>query len=104
MRRMEGDKIAVKVHKTENGVVIGACDAHLVGKRLKEKGLLLEIRKEFYFERHSTPEELSELLDECVTANLVGEMAVEVYCRKNPEARAVLVNIGGVPHLQVFQL
>jgi hypothetical protein len=101
---MESDKIAVKVHKTESGVVIGACDAHLVGKRLKEKGLLLEIREEFYFERHATPDELSELLEECVTANLVGEKAVEAYCKKNPEARAVLVNIGGVPHLQVYQL
>jgi hypothetical protein len=101
---MEADKIAVKVHKTEEGSVVGACDAHLVGKKLKEGGLVLEITREFYFERHTTQDGLCELLEECITANLVGERAVDAYCGKNPEARESIIKIGGVPHLQVYRL
>jgi hypothetical protein len=96
--------IAVKAHRTEKGVVIGACDSHLVGKSLKDRGLVLEITREFYFERHATADELSEMLEECATANLVGEKAVGAYCRRNPDAKSGVIRIGGVPHLQVFQL
>ena len=110
---MEADKkslsrgakpIAVRAHDTERGTVIGACDAYLLGKRIKEKGLVLEISKEFYFERHTTADGLAALLETCETANLVGEAAVGAYCKKNPDARASVKRVGGVPHLQVFQL
>jgi hypothetical protein len=103
---METDKsaIAVKVHETAGGTVIGACDTHLVGKKLVEKGLRIEISKEFYFERHASEEELVEIIETCMTANIVGEKAVESYCRKNPDARGAVRKICGVPHLQVFRI
>ncbi len=103
---METDKgaIAVKVHRTAKGDVIGACDAHLVGKRLAENELRLEISKEFYFERHASEEEFAEIVESCMTANIVGEKAVESYCKKNPAARGAVRRICGVPHLQVFRI
>jgi len=96
--------IALKAHDTGSGIVIGACDAHLLGKKIREKGLVLELSKEFYFERHATADELSALVEECITANLVGEIAVGAYCKKNPGAKAAIRKVGGVSHLQVYQL
>lgn len=103
---METDKkpISLKVHETDKGYVIGACDAHLLGKTIKEKGLKLEISEAFYFERHATGEELEGLLESCMTANLVGEAVISAYCKKNPDAKDAVKRIGGVPHLQIYQL
>jgi len=108
---METDKksiaaglIAVKIHRTDKGNVIGACDSHLLGKKISEGGLVMEISKEFYFERHATGEELSLMLEECMTANLVGEAAIAAYCKNKPDAKGLIRKIGGVPHLQVFEL
>lgn len=99
-----GKKIAVKAHKTGGGVVVGACDAHLLGKKLKDGKLVLDISERFFFERHAGEEELIAMVDECITANLVGEAATGAYCKKNPAAKGGIKKIGGVPHLQVFNL
>lgn len=104
METCETHLIAVKVHKTESGAVVGACDASLLGKKFKEGSLKLEVTKEFYFERHTTAEELADLLEDCMAANLVGEKSVGAYCEKNPDAKASVMKIKGVPHLQVFKL
>lgn len=96
--------ISAKVHETPKGKVVGACDADLLGKSLREEGLRLELTEDFYFERRMRPEELAQLLDDCMTANLVGELAVNAYCARNPEAEGSVIKIGGVPHLQVFRI
>ena len=97
-------KIAVKAHETGEGIIVGACDAHLVGKKLKEGKLTLDISERFFFERHAGEDELIELIKGCITANLVGETAIGAYCRKNPHAKGNVKKVGGVPHLQVFNL
>lgn len=97
-------KIAVKAHETDKGVVVAACDAHLVGKKLKEGKLTIEVSERFYFERHAGEEELVEMIEGSMTANLIGEKAIGAYCKKNPAAKSGVRKVGGVPHLQVFNL
>lgn len=96
--------IALKVHETERGPIMGACDVEVLGKRLVDGELELEISENFYFERHVSPEEFLEVLESCMTANLVGEKTVGAYCKKNPDAEAAVVSIKGVPHLQIYTL
>lgn len=98
------DRIAVKVHKTDKGHVLGACDVELLGKKLKHGGIVIEVRENFYFERHVGPDELAELVEGCMTANIIGKRAIEAYCKANPDSRDSVVDVGGVPHLLVFKL
>jgi len=96
--------IALKVHDTEKGSIVGACDVEVLGKKLAEGDIVLEISEEFYFDRHVSLDELLDALDGCMTANLVGEKAVNAYCDKNPDAKEAVISIKGIPHLQVFTL
>ncbi len=96
--------IAVKVHETPKGRVVGACDRELVGRRLSEGELLLEISERFYSQMAAGPAELLEIIEGCMTANLVGERTVAAYCAENPDAIEAVKRIGGVPHLLVFHL
>lgn len=96
--------IAAKIHDTERGAVVAACDMDILGKRLTEGKLTVEVSKEFYFEKNVDREELLKHIDSAVTANLIGEKAVGAYCKKNPHAEDCVILIAGVPHLQVFEI
>ncbi len=96
------DEIAVKVHNTEKGAVIAACDVELLGRKLKHGEAVVEIRECFYLERHIDPEELAGLVEGCMTANIIGKKAVDAYCKANPESKGSVILIGGVPHLIIF--
>jgi len=98
------EHIAVKVHKTEKGAVLGACDPELLGKKLRHGETIVEIKESFYFEKHVSPDELAELISGCVTANLMGKRAVDAYCTAHPGAKEGIRLVGGVPHLLVFSL
>ena len=96
--------IALRVHETERGQIIGACDIEVLGKTLSEGDLRIEINESFYFEKKATLSELMDIISDCATANLVGEKTVTAYCENNPEAKGSVRLIDGVPHLQVFRL
>ncbi len=96
--------ISVRVYETEKGRVVAACDRELIGKMLREGEMRLEIKREFYFEKFVSSEELAELIEGCFTANLVGERTTSAYCDINPDARRSIISVEGVPHMQIFLL
>jgi hypothetical protein len=98
------EKTALKSHETEKGRVIGACDAELLGKVFSEGAINLRIEEDFYFEEYAEHDDVLELVDGCLTANLVGKRIVESYCEKNPEAKRCVKTVGGIPHLHIFKL
>ena len=96
--------ISVKIHERGGDVVLAACDSNLLGKKFSAGELRLEVSSSFYAEREIEPDELLELLENCTTANLVGEKVIDIYCEKNPEHKDAVIEIDGVPHLQVFAI
>jgi hypothetical protein len=106
MWSMETNKelIAVKVHETDEGIVIGACDLDLLGKTFKEDDITLELVEEFYSDKQLTIEELLEIIESSITANLVGKKLISAYCEENPNFESSVKTVEGVPHLHVFRL
>ncbi len=107
MWRMEAAEerlISVSIHKTGKGAVVAACDAELLGRAFSDGELRLKLREEFYSGERMAPEKLAELLEECFTANLVGERAVKAYCANRPSAAESVMRIGDVPHLHIYSL
>lgn len=98
------DKIAVKVHNSEKGMIIAACDVELLGKKLRHGETVVEIRECFYLEKHIDPEELAGLVESCMSANIIGKKAIEAYCKANPGSKDCVISVGGVPHLLVFRV
>ena len=94
----------MRLHSNEMGTVLAAADAELLGKKLKQGKIALEVRTSFYLETHVTPEELGEALDEATNANLVGERVIAIAREKGLLGKGNPLTIEGVPHAQIYKL
>ncbi len=96
--------IFCKVHDVQGQSVLACAEKRLVGKTLEEAGLKLKIRESFYKEKEVGEKELEELLEECTSANLVGEMPLKAAESKGLIKREQAKYIGGVPFIQIYKV
>ena len=100
--------VSVKVYhvSSEFGeqTVIAACDAEHLGKVFREKGLVLNINREFYGGELYTVEEAVKLLRTGTILNLVGERIISAAVREGLVHRDSIIRISGIPHAQVVRI
>lgn len=92
--------IRVKKYHSGREHLLAACDADLLGRRLSEGKLRLEVSRDFYDGFPATEEELQAHLRSCTIANLVGERVVALAIRWGFVAQENVIRIEGVPHAQ----
>ncbi len=97
-------KLACKRFNTPQGIMIAACDANLLGKKLKVGDLEIEINENFYFERYCSEEELNKLLKEAKIMNLFGENLKEITTKMNLAKEEDFKIIEGIPHIQIYRI
>jgi len=94
----------VKIVRQGAGVMIAVCDTEILGKKLKDKNRVFDVRECFYKGKRMTVEEAIELVKRCTVANLVGKNTVG--CAKaegivHPEA---VLQILDVPHALIVKV
>jgi hypothetical protein len=72
----------IKVHKSENKVMISIADKDLIGKEFEEGEKYLQIPKGFYEGEELEEKETLDLLKDANSLNVVGEKSVN-FCIKN---------------------
>ncbi len=93
--------VFVKVWNVRRGeLMIAACDGGLIGKKLKEGKLALDVSEEFYGGELMTREEAADVLRIATIANIVGAEAVKCGIEAGIVHEEGVVMIGGVPHAQ----
>ncbi len=93
--------IFVKVWNVRKGeLMVAACDCELIGKKLKEGGLALDVSREFYGGELMTPEAATDVLRTATIANIVGVNAVRCGTDAGIVHEEGVIMIGGVPHAQ----
>ena len=94
----------VKVHQTHEGKkIVAVCDEELIGKKLKEKNIQLDLSSEFYNGKKKSEEDILKFFDDAYIVNLVGKKAVNlgkkagivleeniIYVKKTPHTQAIL--------------
>lgn len=80
--------------------LLAACDTDLLGRKLSEGKLRLDVSQDFYDGFEATEEELEAHLRTCTIANLVGERVVTLAIRLGFVAQENVIRIEGVPHAQ----
>jgi len=93
-----------KVHSTPNGCVLAASDAELIGKTLKFGEIEFHVSESFYKGKETSKKELSKLLDEHTNINLIGQKVVGIALEKGLISEHSIINISGVPHVQIYKL
>ena len=95
--------IRVKVHRRGGDVLIAACDGDLIGRKLKDGELRLEVSDEFYGGDRGDEEMLLNRLAMASMANLVGEKVCRIAAEHDYIDRECVMTIEGVPHAQMVR-
>ncbi len=93
--------VFVKVWNVRAGeLMVAACDCGLIGKKLKEGSLSLDVSKEFYGGELMTRDAATDVLRTATIANIVGADAVKCGVEAGIVHEGCVITIGGVPHAQ----
>ena len=94
----------VKMHRSGGDLLLAAADKELLGRKLREGPLRLEVLPSFYQGEDADEEILLNRLSMCTIANLVGEKVVNVAIRAGYIDSGCMLTIEGVPHAQLAKM
>ena len=83
--------------------MVNICDIELIGARLQEGELLIDITKEYFQQEIVEAVQAEELLRTCSIANLVGERIVGHAVQLKLAKERSIRTISGVPFLMIFK-
>ena len=83
--------------------MVNICDIELIGSRLQEGELLIDITKEYFQQEIVEAVQAEELLRTCSIANLVGERIVSQAVNLKLAKEQSIRRISGVPFLMIFK-
>lgn len=91
----------VKIHNAYRRIV-AVCDAELIGKKLEQGNMQLELSEEFYKGEKRTEEEVIEIMkiesSEDSIFNLAGKKSVQAGLKSGIIGSPGIIQIEGVPH------
>lgn len=96
--------IVLETYDTEQGLMIAAADASVVGELFEEGDVRVDVDEEFYGTTKVPREEVIERLRGASIANLVGEKAVEAGIEAEVVDEGNVLRVAGVPHAQMVRL
>lgn len=98
------EKVFVKKYCCGKDILVAVCDKDLIGKTLRDGKIKLEVKKEFYGDQLTTPEEAAKALSEANTGNIVGKKSVKIAIEKNLVNPSAVIHIAGIPHVNIIRL
>jgi hypothetical protein len=98
------EKVFVKKYCCGKDILVAVCDKDLIGKTLRDGKIKLEVKKEFYGDRLTTPEEAAKALSEANTGNIVGKKSVKIAIDRNLVDPSAVIHIAGIPHVNIIKL
>ncbi|HOP67375.1 MAG TPA: DUF424 domain-containing protein [Methanoregulaceae archaeon] len=95
----------LKVHRSPDGnEVVAVCDRELMNATVRRGDLEICIRKDFYGDRLSRPEDVRSLLAKADNINLMGERVVALAIEMGLVEQAGCIMFGTIPHAQVIRI
>jgi len=95
---------SVRITNHQNNLLLNICDAPLLGKKLAEKNLKLNISESYYGERIVEKEEAENLLKKCSSINMVGKETISLSVGLGIGTEEGVKQVNGVPFLLVFKM
>jgi hypothetical protein len=96
----------LKIHDTQKGRVVAACDESLIGRVLEGGGAYidLDMYRGFYVGTKAGKEELKQALGTFSSANLVGKETVDVAVSMGLIDKKGVMYINKIPYIQIYRL
>ena len=97
-------EIFLRVYKDAKYTLVAACDSNLLGETFREGKLKLEVKADFYGGVRTTIVDALAAIDGADIANLVGETIVQAAVKRSLVDPSAVLNVGGVPHVQIVRM
>jgi len=97
-------EVFLRVYKDPKHTLVAACDSNLLGETFREGKLKLEVKHDFYGGVRVAIVDALAAIDSADIANLVGESIVQAAVERRLVDPSAVLNIGGVPHVQIVRM
>jgi hypothetical protein len=94
---------ALRTMKYEGSTMVNICDIELVGTKLEQGEIVVNLTKEYFQEEIIEESKAENLLKTCSVANLVGERIVNKAITLRLAKEISIKRISGIPFLMIFK-
>jgi len=94
---------AARSTRYQGAVMVDICDLELIGSKLEENDLVINLTREYYQQEVIAPSDAKELLLKCDIANLVGDRIVKQALELRLAKEVSIRKISGVPFLMIYK-
>ncbi len=95
---------SVRVTNYQNNNMLNICDADLLGKKITQDELDMNISKSYYGEKLIEKEEATSLLKNSSIINMVGKETISLSIKLGIGSENGVKTISGVPFLIVYKM
>jgi len=97
-------QFAVRVSDYQKQVMLNICDADLLGKKIVQDDLTMNISESYYGERFVEKEEAEVLLKTSSIINMAGKETVSLSVKLGVGSENGIKKVSGVPFLIIFNM
>ncbi len=97
-------KFIVAQHHSEGRLILAVCDKSAHGKRLEEKGIVLDLSSKFYHGEEKDAATAEKLMLRAYMLHAIGKGAVGAVIKLGLATKGETKEVAGVPHVQVLML
>jgi hypothetical protein len=97
-------KVFMKIHRSQNEVLVALCDRALIGKTFCEGELHMKVRDRFYRGTLLEVDDCDPYLKDATIGNFVGKSSVAKALELGLIKEENVVKIEGVPHAQMIKV
>jgi len=94
----------VKEHINEGKLILALCDKNLLGKKIEDQNIQLDLSSSFYKGEEADIEELKKLIKKAYIINAVGKKAVEFLEKEGLIEKENIIYVKKIPHAQALVL
>ena len=95
---------SVRITNHQNNLMLNICDSSLLGKKIVDDKVTMNISKSYYCERFVEKKEAQNLLKKCSSINMVGQETVSLSVSLGIGSDQAIKEINGVPFLLIFKM
>jgi len=96
----------LKIHETDKGKIVAACDKELIGQILEEGDMYMDLKayKDFYVGELADRNSVKNALSSFSSANLVGKKVVGIAVEEGVISQEYIKYIKDVPYIQIYKI
>ena len=95
---------SIRERNHQNNLMLNICDSDLLGKKIVDDKVTMNISKSYYCERFVEKDEAENLLKKSSSINMVGKETISLSISLGIGSSQGVKEINGVPFLLIFKM